>query len=420
MVGLSNSGIRAVLVVTVGGAAVGPAGALDVPLTVRERAGVDRAGEIVTVGVPIPAGAVLSDQHVAIAGVDGQFRTLATWGDGSVKWLLCSFPASIAANGSATYRLVDGAGDAPPGELTVVQGSGAVTVTTGPLRFEMRSSGFNLFDSVWLDSDGDGAFAAAERIVAPRASNGSVVEDRNGDLFTSAGGPPVVLAVEEVGPLRAVVRFEGMHGGPAGEHLAFSGRVYAHRGRRDVVVQYSQTNLVPTDVVNGQPLCRWREGRGPHGGTQNSLWMEDLSLVTRVSLAGSPRFALQGADASPVRSGPLASQAWLYQDSSGGPWWFVSEGTSMGGYQLRDGNVVLESGPRAEGFADVSDDVRGLTVSVRHLWQDFPSKVMVGADGTVTVGLMPRDFSLPFEHRPGERKTHWTLFYFHDGDAAAA
>ena len=89
--------------------------ALDIPLRVQERAGVDHFEKIVTTGVPIPKGQLFSDQGVAVDATDGQFRTLATWSDGSIKWLLVSFVVKISAHQTETYHLVDGGGDAAEG-----------------------------------------------------------------------------------------------------------------------------------------------------------------------------------------------------------------------------------------------------------------------------------------------------------------
>lgn len=418
--------IRAVITVLLPACAVfsfaPPGFSLSVPLTIRETQGVPRTAEIVTTGVPIPKGQLSSDQACAISGADGQFETLATWGDGSVKWLLVSFPATVGANSNATFQLVNGSGNSPAGPLQVTQSGTGVTVSTGPIKFTMKSTGFNLFDEVWLDSNNDGSFAAGERIVSPRATNGSIVEEPDGDKFTSTSSPSVEFVVEESGPLRAVIAFEGIHSGSAGTHLNFSGRVYAYRNRSDVRVQYSQANMIPTDTYSGgnQPLCRWLKGQGPVGGTNNSLFMEDLSLVTRADLAGAPKFSIQGDPATATQSGNLTADSWLYQDSSAGPYWFVSDGTTFSGYQIRNGSAQLASGSRAQGFADINDGNRGVAVAIRHFWENFPNKLMLSPDGTITVGVMPRDFSTPYEHRPGERKTHWTMFYFHNGDAAAA
>ncbi|MDP6460277.1 MAG: hypothetical protein QGH59_00760, partial [Gemmatimonadota bacterium] len=167
-------------------ALAGTAAALDVPLTVRETAGVARAGEIVTSGIPLPKGEVLSGSDVAIEGVDAQFLPLATWRDGSVKWLQVSFPATVSAWGTSVYRLVDGTGSPPPAGLSVVEAGGAVTVDTGPLRFTVRGDSFTLFDEVWLDTNGDRVFEASEKMIASDVLNGSIVEGTGGQAYLSS------------------------------------------------------------------------------------------------------------------------------------------------------------------------------------------------------------------------------------------
>ncbi|MCA9751456.1 MAG: hypothetical protein KC591_04645 [Gemmatimonadetes bacterium] len=397
------------------------AAALDVPLTVRERDGVARTDEYITMGVPLEKGQIFSDQAVAIQGKRGQFQSLATWSDGSVKWLLCTFPVTIPANGTENVRLVNGSGNAPSGTLNVTSAGGTVTVNTGPLRFTLKQTGFNLFDEVWLDSNGDGSFAASERLVSPRNTNGVFVEDRDGNTFTSNAATSYTLTIEEAGPLRAVVKFEGRVKGSAGEHVTTSGRIFAYEGRSDVQVQFMQAHMVPTNTTTGdQPKCRWREGVGNQGGSDNSFWIEELSLNTQIDLTGGKTYSLQGSPTSNVVSGAISNDASMYQDSSGGTYWFVSPGTSFAGYQLKHGSTSLGSGLKAEGFADLSDGTRGLTVAIRHFWENFPNKLTVSPDGKVSVAPMPRDFSEPIEHRSGERKTHWTLYYFHDGTATAA
>ena len=90
-------------------------------LNVDETAGVSRTGTPLTAGVPFPKGLIYSDQDAQIAGVPGQFQTLSTWQDGSVKWLLCDFPADVTAHGRSTYYLTNGAGDATGTALTATE-----------------------------------------------------------------------------------------------------------------------------------------------------------------------------------------------------------------------------------------------------------------------------------------------------------
>jgi len=90
---------------------------LRVPLTLVEPVGVARTAEPVTIGVPLPAGRVRTPDAVWIATPDGhparsQARALERWPDGSVRWLLLDFLATVGARDTARYTLRDGK---PPG-----------------------------------------------------------------------------------------------------------------------------------------------------------------------------------------------------------------------------------------------------------------------------------------------------------------
>src|SRR5688572_3231637 len=105
-------------------------------LAVRETAGVARDDEVVRSGVPLArASGIRATAQLAVVNADGrpvpaEFEILARWNAGradtaaAIQWLLVTFPASVAANGSATYTLVtDGSvtNPAPAAPLRVVQ-----------------------------------------------------------------------------------------------------------------------------------------------------------------------------------------------------------------------------------------------------------------------------------------------------------
>ncbi len=82
----------------------------DVTITVKERKGITRTNEPVTMGVPFARGEFQTNTPRRITNgsgttVDAQFQTMALWSDGSVKWLKCDFQATVNANSSATYTL---------------------------------------------------------------------------------------------------------------------------------------------------------------------------------------------------------------------------------------------------------------------------------------------------------------------------
>ena len=102
----------------VDGASLGTAVPAELILTVRETAGIARSSEVVRSGVPLPRSLDVRDTNALTlvdAGgtpVPAEFQALARWNAGRedtsapIQWLLVAFPASVAANGSTTYRLV--------------------------------------------------------------------------------------------------------------------------------------------------------------------------------------------------------------------------------------------------------------------------------------------------------------------------
>jgi hypothetical protein len=82
-------------------------GAINVPLTIQEAvypgsiAGVSRAADPVTVGIPLPDDTSTGATDVSQLGLSGasvgQFRVLGRWPSGRIKWVLVDTQASLAA-----------------------------------------------------------------------------------------------------------------------------------------------------------------------------------------------------------------------------------------------------------------------------------------------------------------------------------
>ncbi|RME75847.1 MAG: hypothetical protein D6776_02355, partial [Planctomycetota bacterium] len=215
-----------------GGAGGGSGGAiaLEVPLTLEERAGVTRVAEPVTSGLPLAPGAVRDTAALWIADprgrpVPAQFRVEGRWPDGSIRWLLCDFQADVPANGTVRYRLRAGGGanPAPAQSVQVRTLQTGLEIETGPARFRLASAPFRLFDEVWIGQ---------RQLVAPDPASGIVV--------TGAGSPAVVYRGERVrrmsvldrGPLRVRVRVEGEHVASSGATLCrYTLDLVFHAGR---------------------------------------------------------------------------------------------------------------------------------------------------------------------------------------------
>ncbi|MGC9320412.1 MAG: LamG-like jellyroll fold domain-containing protein, partial [Armatimonadota bacterium] len=220
----------------------------------------EQEAPLVTGGVPLPRGAI-TDPGNARLQRDGrdvplQTRALAYWPDGSVKWLLLTFPpeggevegASGAGealsfqvtrrDGSADeYTLLYG-GDARSGTpidpLSAARDGDLVRIDTGPLQLEVAA------EEGWLRSvmlDG------AEVLAEPGGGFVDFLRPAEGydSMSTHPEGRddpgrfvPESIELEEAGPLRAVVKLTGMTSAEESPRMVI--RLEAFAGRRCVRV----------------------------------------------------------------------------------------------------------------------------------------------------------------------------------------
>jgi hypothetical protein len=131
-----------------------------VALHVREDAGVARIAEPLASGLPLPQGAVFNPADLRVTSPTGQpvpcqaHQLGLSWPDGSLRWVLVQFQATVAANKDAIYTLMSDPGKPPVlprehvsvanGVVGGVPNPDAVQVTTGPLRFTVSRSDFRL------------------------------------------------------------------------------------------------------------------------------------------------------------------------------------------------------------------------------------------------------------------------------------
>src|ERR1043166_1367683 len=146
---------------------------LSVPLTITENAGVARSREIVTSGIPFPRGSLRTNESIALIDSNGtqiplQTEVTGTWPDGSIKWLLLDFPASIGKGErqNFTLRTTTGASAITSPSVQIENGPTTLWINTGPLKFSIARNTFSIFDRAYLDANGDGAFTENESLLA--------------------------------------------------------------------------------------------------------------------------------------------------------------------------------------------------------------------------------------------------------------
>lgn len=348
-------------------------GTVRVPLSVQEPTGAARRGWLATGGVPFAPGQVASVSQIRLvdergARLPAQLRTLATWHDGSIKWLLVSLQTDTQPHARRTVFLEYGnrvAGGEPSTALRVTEDADAVTVDTGPLRFSVSKKRFALFDAVWVDENRDGQLAEDERVANPGgfrlAHRGEVYDSRN-DTQTYQ------VEIEERGPLSVTLKASGWFRDAQGEGFGkFIVRLQAFQGQRSV-------RLLPTFIYTGFPANRYHfkyEGlQLPENET-----IEDIRLVFAPALSGPVTVRL--GDEGGLFEGPLLGPLTLLQ-------------RAHDAYELRSENEAPRAGRRASGWIELHDGRRGMMVAVRDFWQQFPKAFNADPNGSsIEVALWP-------------------------------
>jgi hypothetical protein len=314
-------------------------------LTVRETAGVSRANEVVRSGVPMPRSLNLrSVAGLAVVDASGtpvpaEFKVTARWNAGKgdttapIQWLLVSFPATVGASSSATYRVVtDGsvANPAPARAVTVTRNGNAVTVDTGAAIFRLGANSGMLFDEVVLDN--------GTRLIG----GGNLSLRTNGSDWNHSTTRKVWI--EHQGPLTAVIQVQGAYDVPP----IGNGQVSTRR-------RYVFTAGSPTAVV--RHVANWEGSLDcvscvtTGTGATNGVLVQRLRDELRVELGGTPSVNAAGSFGAAAVTGSVgpAGSAWVRQQlrpARKSPLAFdvnVAGATATG--SKADGGLLAASGP---------------------------------------------------------------------------
>jgi len=341
-------------------------------------------------GVPWARGAVRREQAFSLAAADGtrlplETWPLAFWPDGSLKW---SGFATVA-NAPGPLRLVPGS-SANPASILVTENENALVVNTGPMRCVIPRKGAALIESMTLEN----------RVVAGPARLTCTVEDRsqlesNRTLrFDDFISEIKQVAVERPGPIRAVVKIEGVHKSNNREWLPFQVRLYFYAGSQSV-------RLIHTIVFDGDDRKDFIRGLGivfavpmreqvhnrhvRFSGEGNGLWSEPVEPATgRRALPGGA-----GVYADQLAGKRIPGKESF--DARGQK--LLTDWASWDGYKLvqptPDGFTIQKranaqscwldaaAGRRASGLAFAGDVTGGLAVGVRNFWQSYPASLEV-------------------------------------------
>ncbi len=324
--------------------------------------------------MPWPQGSVARGAKFSLSaggkGLALQSWPLAYWPDGSIKW---SGFATVVPGGIAepiTLSADSAAASAAPGTVKVTKSGDAILVDTGVLQCSIPASGSNIISSMSLNGKN---VAGASQLVCI-LQNGPDTNPEDSPSRERYLSDVKHVTVEQQGPVRAVVKIEGMHRGTNSkrEWLPFTVRLYFYSGQAAVRVVHTIVfdGDQEKDFVRGlglqidvpmrdEPRNRTVRFAGPDGG----MWSEPLQ-------PGGGSAAQESGE--PFKGSEVFANNAIWDD-------FKLVQPSPDGFTIvkrtnpKSTWLFSAAGKRAAGTAYAGDLTGGLGVSVKNFWQSFPS-----------------------------------------------
>ncbi|HVX86436.1 MAG TPA: hypothetical protein VH253_16760 [Phycisphaerae bacterium] len=395
------------------------------PVTVHWLDSVPAAADGVQWGVPWPEGAVHKADPLMLRGADGQAVAmqswpLAYWPDGSIKWSGCAVGVAPAAGGNAEalkgpFTVSVGSGPAVAQPITVKEDGSGVEVDSGELHCRFVPGGSAVMQSL----------AIGDRTVAENGELVVQLEDRSqqgqGILRTVGFTSRVTkVTVEQSGPVRAVIKVEGMESEdaaavatnvdkPGRTFLPFVMRFYFYAGTDAV-------RMVHSFIFDGDQEKDFIQGMGLRFGVPlkeelhnrhvrfvgegTGVWRQPVRLLPGYRNALSPeQYEAHLAGKRMPNMAQLPNQTAMesvavYND-------FKLSQPNPNGYSIdkrtqdKSSWLHVTDGKRSLGMAVLGDVSGGIAVGVKDFWQKYPAALEINkattAEGTLTVWLWSPD-----------------------------
>lgn len=349
-----------------------------------------------TLGVAWPRGALPRSSGFAVqagfAPIPAQSWVTATWPDGSIKWSAHALPVGQGAAPDG-LQVVPAARSAAPVEGVVVeQGPDGARVTCGGVVWDFAANGPALIRS---------ASIGGKQVLGPLTLVGAMAQGPDGPRVPFTGSV-TSLTIEQDGPIRAVIKVEGLHRPGEKASLPFTLRFYAYAGARHLRMVHSfiYDGLPDKDAIAGLglsaavPMHDAPHDRHIRLATDGALFAEAVRPLT--GLRRDPGAAFRHAQTQGQPVPPLDQMNPVVRDKLPYiPTWsdFRLEQPNANGYtidkrtQAGHAWVASQEGHRAPGLAYVGGISGGAAIARRWFWQSFPSALAVENAASDTASL---------------------------------
>ncbi len=382
--------------------------------------GIARSNEPVCQGVPIAdSQAITSIGSLGLGGgvSAGQFRILSSWPSGHAKWIkTCAILTALAAGGTDTITLTStGSGNFGGSNLATDNGA-TITVATGTGTFTIKKANFNGLDIVDVGATHVvlTSSSANRGLVLLGPSNPTTYPDNvtcgsgSGQspctrVYSSANDPASTCAIEENGPVIAVIRCIGnLMDATSHAYLQYTVRENFYKnGTRVKVVpvlrnaNYDTAHLPSNDYLGatfntaykGMQSLEWRIDANI-SGTINYNMATDTTPVTG-TLSGSDTLYIYQAQSSNFILGGTGCD---YQSSC------ANKYTMDIGYVAKKNATTVASGDQTKiigGWLDCYNSSGvGIQTGVYQMTGFWPKSLECNGGGAdIRIGLFPSENS---------------------------
>ncbi|MBI4028073.1 MAG: hypothetical protein HY360_24025 [Verrucomicrobia bacterium] len=367
------------------GVAVRPAAEKgEIPILISRPKGISKlASWPVRCGVPFPRGALPDARNVRLLGPDGkavpfQSKTLGTWdlpapprqaGSGkSVRWLLIAFDAGTAERCALQFgSKVEAARADPKQPVRVKDDKKTITVETGDLKLQVSRERNSLIEQLWWK--GIPLFRKDGR-------RGAWFTDSSGKSFEAAkDAKDYRVAVEQSGPLHAVIKLDSMFADETGQRSNQSvTRLYLAAGQPMVQIHHT---FVLTD-----------------GGKKRQFKNFSVSFPLEKAARDVKRRA-----AEPIAYDSFEEGLRKSMDITGETFSVAQFGHRKAA--ILDGDKpIAAQGECAGGWVDLIGKKTGLALVARWFSQLYPDEIELTAGGELTYHFWSPRFPQAMDLRP--------------------
>jgi len=353
----------------------------------------------VTWGVPWSRGSVEKEEEFNLTDREGNEMPLQTWPmaywpDGSVKWMGCASVSTPESGGP--YKISTGNYGGSFTKIEIAEKESEFHIHTGVLSCRISRKGANLVKEMIIDGKVVASDGHLECSLEQEHENEGFRIQRIEDFASEIQE----VSVEQDGPVRAVIKIEGVHKSLQTERewLPFTVRLYFYAGQ-------SEVRMVHTIIFDGDEKEDFIKGVGivfsvpmreeihnrhvRFSGEGDGLWSEPIQPMIgrgRRSVSDGERqdispdqFAgkrIPNRDELNARGNELLDQwaVWtdfrLVQSNANG--FVVDKRTNDESCWLPAG-----AGKRSGGLVFAGDVSGGLAIGVKDFWQSYPSSLEV-------------------------------------------